>query len=49
MDEVGRVMDSGSDIAGTWLEDLSDEALHVIESADLNRVPAGNALPADSV
>lgn len=33
--EVATVMDNGSDVAGTWLEDISDEARQTIENADL--------------
>ena len=33
--EVAAVMDNGSDVAGTWLEDISDEARLTIENADL--------------
>jgi len=33
--EVATVMDNGSDVAGTWLEDISDKARRTIESADL--------------
>lgn len=33
--EVAKVMDNGSDVAGTWLEDISDEARATLENADL--------------
>ena len=33
--EVAAVMDNGSDVAGTWLEDISNEARQTIENADL--------------
>lgn len=33
--EMAAVMDNGSDVAGTWLEDISDEARLTIENADL--------------
>ena len=33
--EMAAVMDNGSDVAGTWLEDISNEARQTIENADL--------------
>ena len=33
--QVAQVMDNGSDVAGTWLEDISPEARKALESADL--------------
>lgn len=33
--DVATVMDNGSDVAGTWLEDISDEARETLENADL--------------
>lgn len=35
LSDVARVMDNGSDVAGTWLEDISEEAKSTLESADL--------------
>jgi uncharacterized protein with ATP-grasp and redox domains len=35
LSEVACVMDNGSDVAGTWLEDISEEAKSTLESADL--------------
>jgi len=35
LSDAARVMDNGSDIAGTCLEEISAEALHVIDSADV--------------
>lgn len=33
--QIAQVMDNGSDVAGTWLEDISPEARKALESADL--------------
>ena len=33
--EIARVLPNGTDIAGTWLEELSQEAKAVLESADV--------------
>ena len=35
LSDVARVMDNGSDVAGTWLEDISEEAKSTLEGADL--------------
>ena len=35
LDTVARVMDNGSDVAGTWLEEISPEASHTLETADV--------------
>ena len=35
LSDVAWVMDNGSDVAGTWLEDVSEEAKSTLESADL--------------
>ncbi|MBR3873378.1 MAG: DUF89 family protein [Clostridia bacterium] len=35
LDTVARVMDNGSDVAGTWLEEISPEANRTLETADV--------------
>ena len=35
MQDIAQVVSNGSDIAGTWLEELSEEAKNILESADL--------------
>ncbi|MBQ7867345.1 MAG: DUF89 family protein [Clostridia bacterium] len=35
LDTVARVMDNGSDVAGTWLEEISQEASHTLKTADV--------------
>lgn len=33
--EVARVMDNGNDVAGTWMEEISDEANALLQNADV--------------